>query len=60
MKKEYMVLTHGNLELLEKQVNDALEHGWNLLEGPKYLSGQWVQAITRVKGDNSVGERSVE
>ena len=60
MKKEYMVLTHGNLELLEKHVNDALDHGWNLLEGPKYLSGQWVQAITRVKGDNSVGERSVE
>lgn len=60
MKKEYMVLTHGNLELLEKNVNEALDHGWNLLEGPKYLSGQWVQAITRVKGQETQGERSVE
>jgi len=60
MKKEYMILTHGNLELLEKQVNDALAHGWNLLEGPKYLSGQWVQAITRVKDQETQGERSVE
>lgn len=60
MKTEYMVLTHGNLVLLEKQVNEALGHGWNLFEGIKFLSGSWVQAITRVKSDDSDGESSVE
>lgn len=60
MKKEYMILAHGNRELLEKQVNEALDHGWDLLEGPNHLCGQWVQAITRVKGQETQGERSVE
>ena len=26
--KEYRVLTHGNLELLEKRVNEAMKNGW--------------------------------
>mgnify|MGYP005991865763 FL=1 len=60
MKKEYMVLTHGNLGLLEKQVNEALDHGWNIMGYINFLNGQWVQAITRVKGQETQGERSVE
>jgi len=60
MKKEYMVLTHGNLELLEKHVNDALDHGWNIMGYINFLNGQWVQAITRVKGQEPQGDRSVE
>lgn len=60
MKKEYMVLTHGNLELLEKHVNEALDHGWNIMGYINFLNGQWVQAITRVKGQETAGERSVE
>ncbi len=46
-KKEYMIVTHGNIELLEKQINDALDHGWNILGYPQYADGRWVQAITR-------------
>lgn len=60
MKKEYMVLTHGNLELLEKHVNEALDHGWNIMGYINFLNGQWVQAITRVKDEATQGERSVE
>jgi len=60
MKKEYMVLTHGNLGLLEKHVNDALNHGWNIMGYINFLNGQWVQAITRVKDEEAQGERSVE
>lgn len=55
-----MVLTHGNLELLEKHVNEALDHGWNIMGYINFLNGQWVQAITRVKGEETAGERSVE
>lgn len=51
MKKEFMVLTHGNLELLERDVNEALSHGWNLMGYINFLNGQWVQCITRVKDD---------
>lgn len=58
MKKEYMVLTHGNLSLLEKQVNKALDHGWNLMGYVNFLNGQWVQSITRVKDET--GENPVE
>jgi len=60
MKKEYDVLTHGNLALLIKHVNEALDHGWDVLGGIDSLNGQWVQAITRVKEVESMGDRSVE
>jgi len=46
-KKEYMIVTHGSIELLEKHINRALEHGWNILGYPMYADGKWCQAITR-------------
>lgn len=46
--KEYRVLTHGNLELLEKRVNEAMKSGWNLMGYVNFLNGQWVQSVTRV------------
>ena len=55
--KEYRVITHGNLELLEDRVNEALSYGWNLMGYVNFLNGQWVQSVTRVKsGDKSVEE----
>lgn len=59
MKKEYMILTHGNIELLERQVNEALSHGWNILGYPNFLNGQWIQGITRVTEEKE-SERNVE
>ena len=35
MKKEYKIVTHGNIELLEEKINTALEHGWNILGYPR-------------------------
>ena len=53
--KEYRVITHGNLELLEDRVNEALSYGWNLMGYVNFLNGHWVQSVTRVKsGDKSV------
>ncbi len=46
-KKEYKIVTHGNIELLEDRINEALEHGWNILGYPQYADGRWIQAITR-------------
>ena len=46
-KKEYMILTHGNIELLERHVNEALRNGWNILGYPQYADGRWVQSFTR-------------
>lgn len=54
-----MILTHGNIELLERQVNEALSHGWNILGYPNFLNGQWVQGITRVT-DEKESDRNVE
>ena len=47
MKKEVRFVTHGNLELLEAKLNEALEHGWNLLGYINFLDGRWVMTITR-------------
>ena len=46
--KEYRVLTHGNLELLEKREDEAMKTGWNLMGYVNFLNGQWVQSVTRV------------
>jgi hypothetical protein len=46
-KKEYEILTHGNLELLVKHVNTALSNGWNILGYPAFQDGRWTQPMTR-------------
>ncbi len=46
-EKEYDIVTHGNLELLIKHVNDRLKAGWNILGYPSFLDGRWVQPVTR-------------
>lgn len=47
MKKEYKVLTHGNLDMLEKHVNTHLDEGWNVLGYLNFLNGMWVQTMTK-------------
>jgi hypothetical protein len=47
MNKEYKVLMHGNLNMLEKHVNDHLNDGWNILGYINYLNGSWIQTMTR-------------
>ena len=47
MKKEYKIVTHGNIELLEERINEASTHGWNILGYPQYADGRWIQCITR-------------
>lgn len=46
-RKEYKIVTHGNIELLEKHINEALTYGWNILGYPQFADGRWIQAITR-------------
>ena len=46
-KKEFKIVTHGNMELLEKHVNDHLTDGWNLMGYINFLDGRWVQTMTR-------------
>tara|TARA_Y100000004_G_scaffold102007_1_gene114420 strand:- start:586 stop:774 length:189 start_codon:yes stop_codon:yes gene_type:complete len=46
-EKEYDIVTHGNLELLIKHVNDRLSQGWNILGYPAFQDGRWTQPVTR-------------
>ena len=46
-RKEIHVITHGNLELLEKHVNDHLANGWNLMGYINFLDGRWVITVTK-------------
>jgi len=47
MKKQYKILMHGNVEMLERHVNTHLDDGWDVLESLKYLNGTWVQTMTK-------------
>ena len=51
MKKEYEILTHGNLELLVRHVNEALKNGWNILGYPAFQDGRWTQPMTRTSDE---------
>jgi len=51
MKKEFKIETHGNLELLERKVNNLLEEGWNLMGYINFLDGRWVMSMTRTIDD---------
>ena len=45
---EIMYLEHGNLKLLEKEVNIYLDKGtWKPLDSVKWQNGRWIQALVK-------------
>jgi len=41
-----MYLEHGNLKLLEKEVNGYLSEGtWKPLDSVKWENGRWIQVL---------------
>ena len=45
--KQWTVLRHGNLELLEKKINEALRCGWSLTGELKYQNNCWTQCVMK-------------
>lgn len=47
IEMKYMILKRATVELLENEVNEALDKKWKPLGPPFYADGLWTQAITR-------------